>query len=757
MKKIFMQLWQWILKYRKRLIYGALAFFVGQVCFFNLWWIWLVDDVYAADSNTPSQSDTFQEKAINWYEKLSFIQKTIYVVLYPLLVVAWKLADNSFVYWEVFGFDAVLWQLWNIVKNFANFGLWFLLVYKIFEFLLKWQKPWEMKKLLISWLIACVWIQASWFFMYVLVDVSTILAYWVWWLPISILKENTWDTTDENLKYNPYLLKSVVYLDVKDLDTFHTYFTNVDTWWHYGDVYISECKRFSFVDKTTWKSEELLLAPNMIYYADEQGNIHKTEQLLCHAFWQVYYFKSLHGLIQFRSCSDIKSCKTQQDLYNEDLTKAINDITAKDRSNAVWLVSSVQLNEIWDAHIEWWAWVQWDLRSRQYGDGEWVDLYNKWTWTKWKTSRLQDVLEWNSYVWVFTVLYSSLLASVWVIPSDAGTFAALLNVALSVWHMLAIAIPLIAVAIVFMMRVWVMWVAIAIAPFIILLTAFGLNKKVFTGKFLEYFDVKNLIPIIFSPAIICFAVSISTILVTIISGLNVEWIKPVKTEILWWLIKLDIGWLSLGIWKLIISVFWIAITWFLLWAAIEASKLWKSGVIQSMKGLVGSALWSIPIVPVIWKWENGELTTKFVWAKTAFGGGWILSKVMDRQMDEYRKTDNEFINDFINPDNAKWRTADAYKTEIVGITPTWDWTKQKISITWSDGSKVDYTFDSVLPSKKTEIIEAINAISDEGKRKVFWQSKQEITFNDGEKNVTYKFNGWNDKDWKPINKYELVK
>jgi hypothetical protein len=77
-----------------------------------------------------------------------------------------------------------------------------------------------------------------------------------------------------------------------------------------------------------------------------------------------------------------------------------------------------------------------------------------------------------------------------------------------------------------------MWVAIAIAPFIILLTAFGLNKKVFTGKFLEYFDVKNLIPIIFSPAIICFAISISTILVTIISGLNVEGIKPVKTEIL---------------------------------------------------------------------------------------------------------------------------------------------------------------------------------------------------------------------------------
>jgi hypothetical protein len=41
-------------------------------------------------------------------------------------------------------------------------------------------------------------------------------------------------------------------------------------------------------------------------------------------------------------------------------------------------------------------------------------------------------------------------------------------------------------------------------------------------EILKYLSVKNLIGIIFSPAIICFAVSISTVLVRIIGTVNVQ-------------------------------------------------------------------------------------------------------------------------------------------------------------------------------------------------------------------------------------------
>ena len=57
-----------------------------------------------------------------------------------------------------------------------------------------------------------------------------------------------------------------------------------------------------------------------------------------------------------------------------------------------------------------------------------------------------------------------------------------------------------------------------------MLTAFDLFNSKWLGKikFLEYFKVDNLISIIFSPAIICFAVSLATVLVTIIQDMNVE-------------------------------------------------------------------------------------------------------------------------------------------------------------------------------------------------------------------------------------------
>jgi hypothetical protein len=48
----------------------------------------------------------------------------------------------------------------------------------------------------------------------------------------------------------------------------------------------------------------------------------------------------------------------------------------------------------------------------------------------------------------------------------------------------------------------------------------------------KYLSVKNLVGIIFSPAVICFAVSISTVLVRIISTVNAQDIMTKETSIL---------------------------------------------------------------------------------------------------------------------------------------------------------------------------------------------------------------------------------
>ncbi len=65
-----------------------------------------------------------------------------------------------------------------------------------------------------------------------------------------------------------------------------------------------------------------------------------------------------------------------------------------------------------------------------------------------------------------------------------------------------------------------LWLAISLSPIIILLKAFDLEKNI--PKAVDFLKIENLIPIIFSPVIICFAVSLSTVLVRIIATMNWE-------------------------------------------------------------------------------------------------------------------------------------------------------------------------------------------------------------------------------------------
>jgi hypothetical protein len=49
--------------------------------------------------------------------------KVMYLLLWPLLVIAGLALDNTLVYASIFHLDAPLWKFWNMMKNFANFTL----------------------------------------------------------------------------------------------------------------------------------------------------------------------------------------------------------------------------------------------------------------------------------------------------------------------------------------------------------------------------------------------------------------------------------------------------------------------------------------------------------------------------------------------------------------------------------------------------------------------------------------------------------
>lgn len=714
MKKIFMQLWQWILKYKKKLIYGTLALFIGQICFFWLWWIGVQNEVFAADGENPQE-----QMVTKLYDLSALLSKIIYIIMYPLLMIAWKLVDNSLVYWEDFYFDSLLWNLWIIVRNIANFALWFIFIFYIFKYLITQKEDFGPKKLIPKVLIAWIWIQASWFIMAALIDISTIITYWVGWLPITVL----WTDDTDNLKYNPYVLNTVVSVDGKDIDSYHVYLSNTS-----GDKFISTCR--TFVYSATWENnekieEELILAPEMVYYMSGDDECYPTQPDRCHIGDQVYKISG-DPYVDTASISTCTEFKNSQNDFKEIL--AYNEVNYKNYS-----ISSIE--EAANAGYLLRVWQTWN--------NFWLDEWSQEIWTEWWSYRIQDILS-GSYVWVFGALYGSLL-NAWADlrisrTSSNGLYVKFLNTALSLGHMVAISIPLIVMLVVFMIRICVLRVAIVLSPIIVLLKVFDFEKKIdeLGVKFLKYLKVENLIWIIFSPAIMCFAISISTVLVRVITAENWDMIDSISKPILWWLIKLSLAWVWINIWKMFVSVIWIAITWFLVWAAVKSSAIWKdSEIVKGLEDFAKSTLWSIPIVPV--PTLNGWWVT---WVGTNAAKD-LPSRISNSIKNKYNT--NETLQDLLDPSRVEKRRenesnrATVYAS-IIGkndFVVDHGWMSRSIDIYWD--KSYENTFNDFSSSNKKTIINEINKISNVNKRREFGNVSPTIEFKDWDKNVIYEF------------------
>lgn len=94
----------------------------------------------------------------------------------PLATFAWKLMGNGFVYGEFMNLDKVLYYLWNLSRTFANFLIVGLLLYKIIWDSLWWKLDQsEIVKYIIKMVGWVILINASWFIIGAMVDISTIL------------------------------------------------------------------------------------------------------------------------------------------------------------------------------------------------------------------------------------------------------------------------------------------------------------------------------------------------------------------------------------------------------------------------------------------------------------------------------------------------------------------------------------------------------------------------------------------------------
>jgi len=130
----------------------------------------------------------------SWISDLlvSFVD-LIWTIWFIFPIIAGKLLTNDFVYWTIFNMDTMLWHIWNFSRTLANFVIWFLFIYLILKHILQFSD--KDASLLKSWLpkivISSILINMSWFILWVLIDISTILIASFWSMPGNLVWEDT--------------------------------------------------------------------------------------------------------------------------------------------------------------------------------------------------------------------------------------------------------------------------------------------------------------------------------------------------------------------------------------------------------------------------------------------------------------------------------------------------------------------------------------------------------------------------------------
>ena len=208
-----------------------------------------------------------------------------------LASLAWKLMTNELVYWTFLNLDMALWNLWNVIKNFANFVLWFLLLFSIVKNIFMVVKsdanPLKnafdtVKKILIAWVL----VQMSWFLVWVALDLSTVATALVWSLPAQIISSNSSDLQKHlNWMLESKQVKLEVNFDDADMvKSVSTWYVNeddlrkiIDTitpsansviwpliflWWSVFDLFKTTDTSYMTSDSLSWRNLFITLGVN---------------------------------------------------------------------------------------------------------------------------------------------------------------------------------------------------------------------------------------------------------------------------------------------------------------------------------------------------------------------------------------------------------------------------------------------------------------------------------------------------------------
>jgi len=217
--------------------------------------IWLFFNISFATSSNTSQWNTVETQnktqASNMEKNMAGqlsnaqnIGKWLYAVTWPLIIIAWKFMENNVIYGSFIGMDTLLWKIWNVMRTFANYIIWLILIFSIFTLFLWWKfEQFNPIKIIPQLVISSILVNASWFILWVCLDISSILTYSVGMLPLNVSS----DTLDLDKKSVPVF--SVKYQNSKN---------PLKVWVKNGDEILPFCEMTAL----TWESWVKLLPKN---------------------------------------------------------------------------------------------------------------------------------------------------------------------------------------------------------------------------------------------------------------------------------------------------------------------------------------------------------------------------------------------------------------------------------------------------------------------------------------------------------------
>ncbi|MCK9467178.1 MAG: type IV secretion system protein [Candidatus Absconditabacterales bacterium] len=482
--------------------------FLGILILFGVSSMFLANNkVVAQIDTTPNQTNTTEESKIKNMSELNeiftYISNAIYALLWPVLFIIGISLDNTLVYGSFLHLDASLWTLWNIMKNFANFALGFLVLFAIVRNIFAGPfggKSGEKRgpiSVIKKTLIAGVLIQASWFVVAAVVDISTILTYSIGGLPMTIMQNNP-EQNDQ-----PILgLKAVVNtkgsggINKMSLQYYSTY----------GDESISPCYTSKNIPGLTG---EYIVGRKEIVVKSGQNFISGY----CTLGGWPYRYKENPAYSDFLTGTN-ESYITNLKNYFETGTNNEETYSGLLADCSIIAIDFSNLSET--------------CKNQGYGILKKDDAFFKNAGDSNTTKfTLTNVLEKSKgFVGPFITIYSSMLnfsdlAGAAPGESVVGDF---LDLIIKIFFAAILFIPLVVLAIVLIVRIGMLRLIIAASPVLVLVAVFKkeLNIKGSGDGMMAYFDGAQIVKLIFAPVFVVFAISMSMIFLSALNTRDIQ-------------------------------------------------------------------------------------------------------------------------------------------------------------------------------------------------------------------------------------------